>query len=156
MRIKYLLFNLGLLLTLISCTVTDKPEFIKVNSLDLIDASLNNFKIKANLQFRNTNSVGGVLQVNDVHVFIDSIDVATIQVTEFKVPKKSEFNIPLEATIPFSKVFNNNKQELLEDIMNVISSKKVNVQYKGEIRYKLGAFHYDYPLDYKQVLKLKK
>ena len=154
MRKFLLLFVLTL--ALISCKVNEKPEFIQVNSLKVIDATPSNFTIQADLKFENKNSVGGTLQAKDIHVFIDSIDVALINSKEFDVPKKSEFVIPLEATIPFSKVYKDNKQSILDNIMHIISTKKIVANYNGEIRYKLGAFHYDYPLDYKQELVIKK
>ena len=149
-----LLFVLSVILG--SCKVTEKPEFIKVNSVEIIDTSLSNFTILAKLQFKNKNSIGGTLQANNIHVFIDSIDVATINSELFDVPKKSEFELPLEATIPFSKVYENNKKGLLNNILNIVSSKKINILYKGEVKYKLGAFSYDYPLSYSQEIEIIK
>ncbi len=153
---KKMLFLTLLSLILFSCSVTEKPEFIKVNSIDITDTSLKNFTVQAKLQFKNKNSVGGTLQAKDIHIFMDSIDLATVTSAPFKVPKKSEFEIPLEAVIPFSKVFNDHKQNLLNNIMNVISSKKINLKYKGIVQYKLGVFHYDYPVNYTQEVSLKK
>ena len=153
---RNIVLSLVLGFTLLSCKVTEKPEFIEVNSIDIVDASLENFTIQANLQFKNKNSVGGSLQARNIHIFVDSLDVATITSELFEVPKKSEFEIPLTATIPFSKVYEDNKQSLLENVMNIISTKEINVNYKGEVRYKLGAFHYDYPVDYTQNIKIKK
>jgi len=154
MKKVVLLFVLSV--TLLSCEVTEKPEFIKVNSVEIIDTSLSNFTMLAKLQFKNKNSIGGTLQANDIHVFVDSINVATINSELFDIPKKSEFELPLEATIPFSKVYENNKKDLLSNIINIISSKKVSILYKGEVRYKLGAFSYDYPLNYSQEIEIIK
>lgn len=151
----YTLFII-LSLLLMSCTVNEKPEFVKVNSLEVVEISIRNFILEADVQFLNKNSIGGILEARDFHVFIDSIDVAVIKSEPFIVPKKNEFKIPLRATIPFEKVFNDNKQNLLNSIMNVVSKKDIMVTYKGKIRYKLGAFHYDYPIVYKQEVSLKK
>lgn len=153
---RKILSSAFLSLMLLSCSVTEKPEFIKVNSIDITDTSLKNFTVQAKLQFKNKNSVGGTLQAKDIHIFMDSIDLATVTTKAFEVPKKSEFEIPLEAVIPFEKVFNDNKQSLLNNIMNVISSKKVKLNYKGTVQYKIGVFHYDYPVDYTQEVSLKK
>ncbi len=140
---------------LCSCTVTEKPEFIRVKSVEVVETSLENFTLEATVVFLNKNDVGGTLQAKDFHVFIDSIDVATIQSIPFDVPKRMEFEIPFRATVPFKKVFNANKQNWLGNVLNAISKKSITVICKGNIRYKLGTFHYDYPIIYEQQISLK-
>lgn len=154
MRKIVLLFVLSL--AILSCTVTEKPEFVKVNSIEIIDSSVDSFTLLAKLQFENKNSVGGTLQAKNIHIFIDSLDVASINSKPFNVPKKSKFELPLEVKIPFSKIYNNNKKYILSNILNTIISKKVNINYVGDIRYKLGNFHYDYPINYNHELELIK
>ncbi len=154
MKKLILLLTVGFLL--LACKVTEKPEFIGVNSLKIKKVSTKEFTVLANLQFQNKNDVGGTLQAKEIHVFIDSIDVATVATEVFNVPKKEAFELPLQVQIPFDKIYKNNKQNLLENIMNVISNEKVNIFYKGVIRYEKGVFHYNYPLDYQQEISLKK
>ena len=141
-------------LLLVACKVTEKPEFIGVNSLKINTVSAKEFTVLANLQFQNKNDVGGTLQANEIHVFIDSVDVATVNSEVFKVLRKATFELPLKVHIPFDKVYKKNKQNLLENIMNIVSNKKINILYKGKVRYKLGGFHYNYPLNYKQEISL--
>ncbi len=143
-------------LLLIGCTVTEKPEFVTVRSLDVVNTSLENFTVEANIIFLNKNGVGGTLEAKDFHVLMDSIDIATVTSKPFHVPKKEKFELPLRAVIPFEKVFKDTKQNLLNAIMHVISKKKITLTYKGDIRYKLGVFHYDYPVAYKQEILLQK
>jgi len=154
MRITLLLLFISLTFT--SCKVTEMPEFKEVKNLKIIDTSIQNFTLQADILFSNPNNIGGTLQANDIHIFVDDIDVATIESDEFKVQKKNEFTMPLKTIIPFEKVFNDNKQTLLNNIMNVITKKNVTIRYAGKIRYSLGLFHYDYPLSYKQELSLRK
>ena len=142
-------------LLLVACKVTEKPEFIGVNSLKIKKVSTKEFTVLANLQFQNKNDVGGTLQAKGIHIFIDSIDVAVIDTEVFNVPKKEAFELPLQVQIPFDKIYKNNKQDLLENIMNIVSNKKIGILYKGVIRYEKGVFHYNYPLDYKQEISLK-
>jgi len=152
------LYKMLILILLIfgSCTVSEKPEFIKVNSVKIKETTVKNFTLEAKLLFFNKNDIGGTLQAHNVHIFVDSLDVAVLQSELFKVPKKEEFEVPLQVTIPYKKVFDTNKQDLLENIMNMILRKKVLVQYKGEITYKLGVFEYNYPLDYQQEVTIQK
>ncbi len=149
------LITISVLFLILSCKVTEKPELIKVDSVKVIQADHKGIKVKADLKFLNKNNVGGTLQAQDVKVFIDSIAVANIQTTPFKVPRQETFILPLEVTIPYKKVFSDNKQNLLSGIMNMISKKKVSIRYDGVIRYSLAGFHYDYPLHYKEELTIK-
>ncbi len=154
MKNKLLLFVLSI--TFFGCSVSEKPEFIKVNSVKIINTSLQNLTVQANLQFENKNIVGGTLQAKDIHIFIEGKDVAVLNTKKFKVPKKSEFELPLQVVIPFNKIYNDgNKDDLLNNLINAFVSKKVAVSYKGKIEYKLGAINYDYQVDYTQEVKLK-
>jgi len=153
MKKLVLLFSVSLLL--IACKVNEKPEFIGVNSLKIKNIDTKEFTVLTNLQFENKNDVGGTLQAKEIHVFVDNIDVATIETKVFDVPKKEAFDIPILVKIPFDKIFNDNKQSLLENIMNIVSNKKIEISYKGIISYKMGVFNYDYPLDYKQDVTIK-
>lgn len=149
------LWTVSILILVLGCKVTEKPELLKVDSVKVIQANKKGIKIKTDILFLNKNNIGGTLQAKDIRVLIDSIDVANIKTTPFKVPKKDTFILPLIVTVPYDKVFNDNKQNLLSSIMNVISNKKIHITYVGEIRYSIGDFHYDYPLNYTQELSIK-
>ncbi len=154
MRIVLLLLILNFLL--LSCSLTEKPVFIEVKSINLIDTSLKNFTVQAEVLFHNPNAIGGTLQAKNIHVFVDSLDVATIESELFTIPKKESFILPLTAIIPFKKAFKDKQQDILSSILKVLSTKRIDINYKGKIRYKLGSFHYDYPLDNKQTISLKR
>lgn len=139
----------------LSCTVTEKPEFINVNSVKIISANVKEIILQTDLQFLNKNSVGGKLQAKNIKIYVDSLEVGTMQTTMFDVPKKNEFTIPLKTTLSYNKVFNDKNQNVLGSIMNMVMRKKILVQFKGDIRYKLGAFHYDYPLDYTENIAIQ-
>ena len=143
------------LILILSCKVTEKPEFIKVESVKVIQANKNGIKVKTDLLFLNKNRVGGTLQANDIKVLLDSVEVATINSDSFKVPKKEKFVMPLIVTIPYNKVFKDNKQNLLAGIMNMIRNKKIVLTYKGQITYSLGVFTYNYPLNYTQETTIR-
>jgi hypothetical protein len=148
-------FIISILFFVLSCKVTEKPELKKIESIKVIQANNKGIKVKADLLFLNKNSVGGTLQAKDVKVLIDSIAVANIETPPFNVPKKEAFTMPITVTIPYEKVFTDNKQNLLAGIMNMISNKKIQLSYVGEIRYQIGSFYYDYPLNYKQEVLIK-
>ncbi len=151
---RYLL--VFLLFLSFGCTLSKKPEFINVKNIKIVSVNSNKIEVKTDILFKNKNSVGGTLQAKDIHVFVDNTDVAIVKTEAFKVPKKSEFILPLLVEIPYKKVFKDNKQNLLVNIMNMVIRKEILMQYKGNIRYSLGKLHYDYPLDYTQKVTITK
>jgi len=149
------IFLILIITTFLGCKVTEKPELIKVESVKVLQANREGIKLKTDLRFLNKNSVGGTLQANNIKVLIDSLQVATLNSEPFKVPRKKEFILPLTVVIPYEKIYKDNKQNLLSNVMNFIRNKKIRIVYKGEIRYSLGNFHYDYPLNYTDEILLK-
>lgn len=152
MKLKFVLIIQ--LIFFVSCTVTEKPEFVKLDAIKIKHSSTKTITIVTSAHFFNKNSVGGKLQLNAINVFIDSIAVAKVNSEVFEVPKKEKFTIPLTVEIPYDKVFKKNKNSILNNVLNVLTRKKILIQYKGDIRYKLGKFSYDYPLDYSNKVKL--
>ncbi|MCK8523987.1 hypothetical protein M0D21_20590 [Aquimarina sp. D1M17] len=112
--------------------------------------------LNADAIFDNPNHLGGKLSVEDIHVFVDNIDVGTISAQEFNVPAKSEFSIPLQGTFSLSKIYEENKNSLLGSVLKVIQTDSLQIQYKGVIRYHLGNFSYPYQIDKQQKVSLKK
>ena len=135
-----LLFSLFLLF---SCTVTEKPEFVKLDSIKVANSNSKEIELVADAHFLNKNSVGGKLQLNNIKVLLNETEVAVVNSSTFQVPKKEEFTIPISVKIPHKKLFKKNK---LTNVLNMLIKKEVAIQYKGIITYKLGDFSYDYPL----------
>lgn len=149
------LLAIPFLLLFLSCKVTEKPELIKIDSVKVLEANNKGIKVAADALFLNKNHVGGTLEGRNIEVLIDSVAVATIETTPFNVPRQDQFTMPIIVTIPYDKVFKQNGQNLFSSLLNAISKKKIAISYVGDIRYSLGGFHYDYPLNYKQDLVIK-
>jgi len=78
--------------------------------------------------------------------------LATISSESFKVPAKKEFSIPLQAKIPSEKILNINN---LGGLLNSLLSKKMTVQYIGDIKYKVLGFSHTYKIDKTEEVKIK-
>ena len=81
--------------------------------------------------------------------------MGNINSVDFDVPAQDEFTVPVEFEFPYDKIFQD-KENVLLNVLNTLSDKKIKVLYKGTITYKLNVFSYDYPLDYSQEISLKK
>ncbi|MEW7279269.1 hypothetical protein ABW636_11805 [Aquimarina sp. 2201CG1-2-11] len=151
--------NFLLLLTLssfiMSCSLSKKPHFKYVDKIEVKNMNLDQITLSANAVFDNPNHLQGKLSIEDINLFVDNIDVGTISSTEFNVPSKDEFTIPLQGTFSLSKIYKKNKNNLLSSVLKVIQTDSINIQYKGTIRYHLGSFSYPYTINKEQKISIK-
>ncbi|MBW1297727.1 hypothetical protein [Aquimarina litoralis] len=152
---KKFLFLSTIFAILSSCSVSKKPEFLHISKIDVKNVSMRNITINADAVFMNPNNVGGKLSIDDMHIFVDNIDVGTISSEEFDVPSKDEFKVPLEGTFSMSKIYENNKNNLLNSVIKMVQTDSLNVQYKGNIKYHLGNFSYTYKIEKEQKVSLR-
>ncbi len=151
---KFLLLSTIFALTT-ACTLSKKPKFKYIGNLVVKNVSMRDITLKADAFFDNPNSLKGKLSIDDIHVFVDNIDVGTISSQEFEVPSESEFSIPLEGTFSLSKIYKENKNKLLGSVLKVIQTDSLNIEYKGTIKYRLGSFSYPYKIEKEQKVSLK-
>ncbi len=151
---KFLLLS-TIFVLITACTLSKKPKFKYIDNLVVKNVSMRDITLKADAVFNNPNSLKGKLSIDDIHVFVDNIDVGTISSQEFEVPSESEFSIPLEGTFSLSKIYEENKNSLLGSVLKVIQTDSLNIQYKGTIKYHLGSFSYPYKIEKEQKVSLK-
>ncbi|QHI34760.1 hypothetical protein IMCC3317_01040 [Kordia antarctica] len=149
------LIIIPILLLIVSCKVKEKPLFVKVDNIVIVDATLETIELTADAYFINQNDVSGSLESKGIEVFVNDISVANVTSESFEVPARKEFSIPLKVIIPTKEVYENNKNGLLDGILNSIVNKKMKVQYKGTITYSTFGFSYDYIVDKTQDVNIK-
>lgn len=115
---KKLIF-IPFILLIVSCAVKEKPLFVKVDNIVVVDATLETIELTADAHFINQNDVGGSLESKGIEVFVNDISVANVTSESFKVPAREEFTIPLKVIIPTKEVYENNKNGLLGGILNL-------------------------------------
>lgn len=138
-----------------SCSVSEKPVFIKVDKIKLISAASDTIRLKAEAFFQNPNDVGGKISTDEIKVIVNGAEVAQVSSDEFKVPARNEFTIPLKVVIPTKRVFENNKNGILGGLLNSVLNKSIKIQFKGDLKYKVFGFSKIYPIDTTQELKIK-
>ncbi len=138
-----------------SCTIDEKPLFVKVENVQVDEASIDTFKLSANVFFMNPNDVGGQLRSDGIEVYINDLKVGDVIAESFPVPAREEFSIPLKANIPAKKVFEDNQGGVLGGILNSILTKRVKVQYRGSITYSTFGLSYEYPIDIIEEVPIK-
>ena len=149
------IYFLTLFLILNSCTVQEKPVFIKVDNIKVASVTGDEIRIKANAFFKNPNDVGGKIITDKLKVIINNEEVAEISSEEFKVPARNEFTIPLTATMSTKKILGSNKNGILGGLLNSVLKNSIKVQIKGNLKYKVLGFSGDYAIDETEDLKIK-
>lgn len=148
---RYLLFLLFFTLVF-NCTVTEKPEFIGLENIKVVNSNIQTITLKADALFMNPNDVGGSLKTDDLKVYINDTEVATVVSDEFNVPSKKNFTIPLIVAVATDSIIDNKS---LGGLLGSLISQRLKVQYKGDIKYKVLGYSSTYSVDETQELKIK-
>ncbi|MDO7135693.1 MULTISPECIES: LEA type 2 family protein [Algibacter] len=149
---KKLIILSTLLISFLNCTVTEKPTFIGVQNIKILESTSKNVTFTADALFLNPNDIGGELQTDAIKIFVNDNEMGHISAEHFDVPAKKEFTIPLKAQIPTDSIFSNKN---LSGLLGSLFSKKVKIQYTGEINYKTFGFSHSYAVDETQNVKIK-
>jgi hypothetical protein len=78
--------------------------------------------------------------------------MASVSSKNFEVPAKKDFSIPLTANVPIDSIFGD---ENLSSLIGSLLTKKMKVQYKGVINYKVLGFSHTYDVDKTEEVKIK-
>ena len=149
---KKLIILSTLVLTFVACSVKQKPEFLRVENIIVSESTSKTITLTADALFRNLNDIGGELKTDEIKVFVNGNEMATVSSESFKVPANKEFSIPLKANVPTGSLLSNKS---LSGLLGSLISKKIEVQYKGDIKYKVFGFSHTYTVDKTEDVKIK-
>lgn len=150
-----LILPLVILLFTVSCKLKEKPEFVRIDKVDIVKADFKTIALKADAVFINHNHLGGTLRTDNIDVFVDDQLIAKVSAEEFKVPAKDEFVVPLAVNFETSKLVDTKNNNLLGSLLKQYLNKKVMVRFKGELGYKLAGFNSTYPIDHVEEIQIK-
>ncbi len=151
-KVKSFIILSTILFTFFGCSVKEKPVFLNVENIKVIESTSRYVTFTADALFLNPNDIGGELKTEEIKVFVNDTEMASVSTESFKVPAKKEFSIPLKANIPTDSIFSNKN---LGGLIGSLFSKKLKVQYKGDIIYKVLGFSYTYNVDKTENVKIK-
>ena len=149
---KKLIILSTVIVAFLSCSIKEKPEFIHVENIKVLDADGQYVKMKADAVFKNPNAIGGTLLTEGIKVFVNDVEMATISSEAFEVPAKKEFSIPLVVNIPTDSIFTDKS---IGGLIGSILTQRMKVQYKGDIKYKVFGFSHSYTIDKLENVKIK-
>ncbi len=68
----------------VNCTVTEKPEFISLENIEVVDSNIETITLSADANFINPNDVGGTLKTDNMKVYINGTEVANFETKNFE------------------------------------------------------------------------
>ena len=149
-------FTLLLLIVLTtSCTIKQKPEFIKIDGIQLVDANSKTLTLKAEALFNNPNDVGGRLNTEGVNVFVNDILMGVVRAEEFKVPANKDFRVPLQIEVNTKDLLKKDQNGFLGGLLNSVFNRTLKVKYEGVIQFKAFSFSYSYPINKTETINIK-
>ncbi len=137
---------------MVSCKVREKPEFLYVKNIKVVDFSKKFVTLNADVYFKNPNVIGGQLQTNGIRVLVDDKQMAEVSASSFDVPARKEFSIPLVARIETDSII---RKSNLGTLVSSLLNKKINVRFEGLITYKILGYKDTYRIDETETIKLK-
>jgi hypothetical protein len=149
---KKLIILSTICIAFISCSVNEKPQFIGVENIKVLESTSKYVAFTADALFKNPNDIGGELQTDEIKLFVNDNEMASVSTESFKVPAKKEFTIPLKTKVPTDSLFSNKS---IVGLIGSLFSKKVKVQYIGDITYRALGFSYTYNIDKTEDVKIK-
>lgn len=138
--------------TTIACKVNEKPEFVRVENIQVSESTADHITLTADALFINPNDIGGELKTDAIMVLINDNEMANVSADSFEVPANEEFSIPLKANISRDSLFSNKS---IGGLIGSLFSQDIKVQYKGDIKYKVLGFSYTYKVDKTERIKIK-
>ena len=101
---KKLIILSTICIAFISCSVNEKPQFIGVENIKVLESTSKYVAFTADALFKNPNDIGGELQTDEIKLFVNDNEMASVSTESFKVPAKKEFTIPLKTKVPTDSV----------------------------------------------------
>jgi LEA14-like dessication related protein len=151
---RKLILLLTVTISIMSCTVKEKPIFIGIEDIEVVDSNSQLITLKATALFENPNDVGGNLKSDDISIYVNDIKLAKLSSESFDVPARKEFTIPLKVDISTYSILKISGTDAISSIISSLLKKEIKVQYKGDLIYKTFGFSYTYAIDVTEMVKI--
>lgn len=141
---------LFIIILVTSCKRPDQePQFLRIDNIEVIEIKNQEALLNADAYFYNPNDVKMKLKKVEVDVIVEDKKVGKINhKLKTKIPARSEFKIPLDAT------FNLGEIGLLNSIISILNGKKVKVHYSGYITVSIHGFSSRVPVEFDDEVRI--
>ena len=140
----------------ISCNnfTLKEPTLERIEDVDIKEMSRERIDMDAFLVISNPNSVALDLASADLDVLMDNTVIANIKQTlDATMPAKAEFRMPVKITMDLAKLYEENPLAALGKGLQIMSAKKLEVQFKGNIKAGKGVAKLTVDVDQMEIVK---
>lgn len=142
-----------LTIVLVNCTLTQEPDFIKLDNYKIISANKKEIKLGTNAYFHNPNDVGCEIVSTDIDVLINGLFVGKVnQANLIHLSAGNKFDLPLLVSIPSEKIIKD-KSGIFSGVLTALMSKNLTVSYEGFVTLKKAGVEFDIDIEGEEVLK---
>jgi len=142
------------LITLASCTVSQEPDFLKLDEYKIENINRKEIKLSTNAYFHNPNDVGCEVVKTDIDVFINGLEVSKVtQLNAINLEAGNEFSIPMLTSVPLEKI-SKDKGGILGGALTTLLNKNIKVEYEGIVTLKKLGIAFDIEIKGEEMLKL--
>ena len=151
---KALYISFCLTLFLSSCSSILEPTVERVEDVDVVKMTKSELELNAFMVLKNPNGFELDLDNADLTVYVDDIELAKINQTyETSMPQKGEFKMPININMDLDKLYGDNPLAAIGKGIQIMSDKKLNVQFKGTILVGKGIAKVSVPVDQVEEVK---
>ena len=142
-------------LFLTNCEVRKDPVFTGVEQVRLVERSPRSLTFEIQLNFKNPNLLGGTFSSDDLTVFINNLELTSLESPLFEVPARDNFTMPILARLDASS-FKGRELEIISSVLSIAGSQRIQLKLEGDLDYNILGYSSSYRLKYEENIELKR
>lgn len=152
---KKILLSFIPLVIISSCSSPKEPEFVEVKNVVITEKKHDHINFSGDVVLYNPNNIGITMTGLNLKILVNDIHITAMnQVLTSEIEPKSNFSVPVTADFDLQDLVEN-KDNFLSEIVKIMQSKKVDVHYLGEAKFKLKGINFTIPVDYTSEMPIK-
>ena len=145
---KLFFFSLCISLMMSACNSIVEPTLERVEDVDVVHMSKDKLELNAYMILNNPNGFALDLDRADLVAYVDDIELAKIEQTyETSMPEEGEFKMPININMDLKKLYGENPIAAIGKGIQIMSDRKLVVQFKGTIHVGKGVAKVLVPID---------
>jgi LEA14-like dessication related protein len=153
MKKFYLFLFFGLLVLFSGCSTIEEPTLSGIADVEILTANQKKIELNANMIFQNPNGFALDLAKAKIVTLVDEIEIAEIDQTyDSSMQANAEFRMPFHIIMDIEKLYKNNSIAALTKGLKIISERKIEVHFKGNIDVGKGRAKISVPIDRKELV----
>lgn len=145
---RHLFIIVSSLVLLSSCESITNPTFERVENVKLEEVNTKRLLVTADMIIHNPNPFAVDLDAADMFAVVEEIELAHIKQTfGTEMPANEEFKMPVRIDMDLTKLYADDPLGAISKGLKIMSEKKLDVSFQGEIKVGKGKAMVSVPID---------